>query len=126
MTVIIGQSQFVPLTNLPPVFITPIGGPFEFKWGMPWLPSYQLPETVDPEGKAVTVTVNSGTAGEFLAYNAATNTFAMTETRVANIGNHFISVILTDADGKFSNYAFQLKITNVTLIDKSVLTLNAT
>ena len=77
------------------------------------MPSYQLPETLDPEGKAVTVTVNSGTASSFLTYNVATNTFVMTNTGVANIGAHTIAVVLTDADGKFSNYAFQLKITNV-------------
>ena len=83
---------------------------------MPWLPSYQLPEKLDPEGKAVTITVNSGTASSFLTYNAATKTFLMTETSVANIGNHYISVVLTDADGKFSNYAFQLKITKSSFI----------
>ena len=73
---------------------------------MPWLPSYQLPETLDPEGKAVTATVNCGTANSFLTYNAAKNTFVMTKTSVANIGTYSISVVLTDADGKFSNYAF--------------------
>jgi len=78
---------------------------------MPWLPSYQLPVTLDPEGKAVTVVVNSGTASSFLTYNAATNTLIMATTTAANIGTHSISVVLTDADGKFSNYAFQLKIT---------------
>jgi hypothetical protein len=76
------------------------------------LPSYQLPESFDPEGKAVTIAVNSGTASSFLTYNAATNTFVMANTGVANIGTHSISVVLTDADGKFSNYFFQLKITD--------------
>ena len=78
---------------------------------MPWSPSYQLPVTLDPEGTAVTIAVNSATANSFLTYNAATNTFIMANTAVANIGTHTISVVLTDADGKFSNYSFQLKIT---------------
>ena len=73
---------------------------------MPWLPSYQLPEKLDPEGKAVTISVNCGAASSFLTYNAAKNTFVMTKTIVANIGTYSISVVLTDADGKFSNYAF--------------------
>ena len=40
----------------------------------------------------------------------------MATTTAANIGTHSISVVLTDADAKFSNYAFQLKITEAPVV----------
>jgi hypothetical protein len=40
----------------------------------------------------------------------------METTTAANIGTHSISVVLTDADGKFNNYAFLLKITEAPVV----------
>jgi hypothetical protein len=60
----------------------------------------------------------------------------MASTAAANIGTHTISVVLTDADSKFSNYSFQLKITEadpvvvatppVTVTNATVTTTSAT
>jgi hypothetical protein len=96
----------IPLVNQPPIFTTPVGGPFLIEYGKPWSPSYQLPNTLDPEGKSVTIAVNCGSASSFLTYNIATNTFTMANTGTTNIGTYTISIVLTDADSKFSSYSF--------------------
>jgi len=61
----------------------------------------------------VTIAVSCGAASSFLTYNTATNTFALSNTAATNIGTYTITIVLTDADGKFSTYSFQLKITDL-------------
>ena len=66
----------------------------------------------------MTIAVNCGAASSFLTYNMAINTFFMAKTDANNIGTYIITTVLTDADGKYSSYSFQLKIT-----DKPAVTL---
>jgi hypothetical protein len=60
----------------------------------------------------VTIAVNYGAASSFLTYHMATNTFVIANTDATNIGTYTITIVLTDADGKYSSYSFQLKITD--------------
>ncbi len=61
----------------------------------------------------MTIAVNCGAASSFLTYKIATNTFALSNTAANNIGTYTITIVLTDADGKYSTYSFQLKITDL-------------
>ena len=58
------------------------------------------------QNQAVTIAVNCGAASSFLTYNIAINSFALANTAATNIGTYTISIVLIDADGKYSSYSF--------------------